>query len=299
MGQDIRVGLQLNPTILAKGMMAKVDSTLYDDGEILCDVFAAPLDSGYVIDPAMRPLLAELAAGHKLIAHGNYGAEFGFDSLDDTPAFMRHIAIAHEIKSPWYSDHMFFGFPAGSYTWSSPLPFSRAEIDRVAGRAAALQDRLKLPLCHENAFYYATMPGSDIPEAEFIAGLVTKAQTYLHLDLHNVYANSVNFEGYDAWSFLRTIPLDRVVEIHVAGGQHAENWYHDSHCNATPPPVWEMLAYVLPRAPKLQAVTLEVQGPAHNHTTRPVDDTWPDMINEDLRRIRGVLDAHRANAEAR
>jgi len=293
MGDDVRIGLQLNHTILELGVGSGIDPALYEYGEVLCDAFAAPLDSGYVIDPATRPLLDELASAHKLLAHGNYGAEFGFEPLDETPCLKRHLAIVRETKSPYYSDHLFFGFQAGSYMWSSPLPFSRAEVERVAGRAAAVQDRIKLPLLHENAFYYAQMPGGDMPEAEFIAALVDKAQTHLLLDLHNIYANSVNFEGYDVWSFLRTIPLDRVLQIHIAGGQHAENWYHDSHCNSVPPPVWEMLAYVLPRAPNLKAIVLEVQGPAHNHTTRPVDDTWPAMINEDLRRARAVLDETR------
>ena len=195
------------------------------------------------------------------------------------------------MKSPWYADHMFFGFQASSYVWSSPLPFSRLEVERVAGRAAALQDRLKLPLLHENAFYYAPMPGSEIPEAEFIARLVEKAQTHLLIDLHNAYANSVNFEGYDAWAFLRTLPLDRAIELHIAGGQQAEGWYHDFHSHAVPEPVWDMLAYVVARAPNLRAVVLEVQGPAHSHVTREVDASWVGMINDDLRRARGVVNA--------
>jgi uncharacterized protein (UPF0276 family) len=293
MGAPIGIGLQLNPTVLeleTKGL----DPSLYDYAELLCDQFAAPLDAGYVLDPVMRPLLDRIASKHPLIAHGNYGNEFGFDPLDETAGVMRHIAIAHEMKSPWYADHMFFGFQASSYVWSSPLPFSRAEVERVAGRAAALQDKLKMPLLHENAFYYAPMPGSEIPEAEFIATMVTKAQTHLLLDLHNIYANSVNFKGYDAWQFLKTIPLDRVIEIHLAGGQQAEDWYHDFHSYAVPEQVWEMLRYVIPRAPKLGAIVLEVQGPAHSPVSRPVDESWVGMINGDLTRARAELAAARA-----
>jgi uncharacterized protein (UPF0276 family) len=291
------IGLQLNPTmqeLLPRG----IEPGLFDYAELLCDQFAAPLDAGYVIDPVMRPLLEQIAASHPVIAHGNYGNEFGFEPLDETPGVLRHIAAACMMNSPWYADHMFFGFPASSYVWSSPLPFSRAEIERVAGRAAALQDRLKLPLLHENAFYYAPMPGTEIAEAEFIAALVERAQTHLLLDLHNIYANSVNFAGYDAWAFLRTVPLDRVIEIHVAGGQRAEDWYHDFHCNPVPAQVWEMLAYVAPRAPNLRAVVLEAQGPAHSRVSREVDASWVPMVNDDLRRARAVLAASRPAAEA-
>jgi len=268
-----------------------VDPGLYDYAELLCDQFTGPLDAGYVLDPFMRPMLERIAARHALIAHGNHGNEYGFAPLDETPGVLRHIAAAHAMHSPWYADHMFFGFESTAYVWSSPLPFSRAEVERVAGRAAALQDRLKLPLLHENAFYYARAPGSDMAEADFVAAIVEKAQTHLLLDLHNIYANSRNFEGYDAWRFLRTVPLDRVLEIHLAGGQQSEGWYHDFHCCAVPDAVWEMLAYVVPRARNLKAIVLEVQGPAHSYVSRPVDASWIPMINEDLRRARAVVDA--------
>jgi len=295
MSGHVGIGLQLNPTVLELEPQG-VDPGLYEYAELLCDQFTGPLDVGYVLDPLMRPMLEEIAAKHALIAHGNHGNEFGFEPLDETPGVLRHIPAAHAMKSPWYTDHMFFGYEATAYVWSSPLPFSRAEIERVAGRAAAMQDRLKLPLLHENAFYYARMPGSEIAEAEFIATLVNKAQTHLLLDLHNIYSNSQNFAGYDAWAFLRTVPLDRVIEIHIAGGQYAEGWYHDFHSNPAPEPVWDMLSYVVARAPNLRAIVLEVQGPAHNRVSRAVDASWVSMINDDLRRARAVLDASRAPA---
>lgn len=293
----IGIGLQVNPTVMELETQG-IDHRLFDHAELLCDQFTGPIDAGYVLDPFMRPMMEQIGAQHALIAHGNHGNEFGFEPLDETPGVLRHIAAAHAMKSPWYADHMFFGFEATSYVWSSPVPFSRAEIERVAGRAAALQDRLKLPLLHENAFYYARAPGSDMIEADFIAAVVEKAQTHLLLDLHNIYANSRNFSGYDAWAFLRTVPLDRVIEIHIAGGQVSEGWYHDFHSQAVPDQVWEMLSYVVPRASRLRAVVLEVQGPAHNRASRQVDPTWIPMINEDLRRARAVVNAASAPAVA-
>jgi uncharacterized protein len=278
------VGLQINPHV--QSFESKLAPSSYDFVELLCDEYAAPLDCGLVVDPAMRKVLERYQSRHATLAHGNYGNEFGFEPLEDTPAILRHIEIAHAMKSPWYADHMFYGLRSHSFMWSSPLPFNKAEIERVAGRASAFQDRLQMPLLHENAFYYAPFPGTDIPEAEFIAEVVHRAQTYLLLDLHNIHANAVNFEGYDAWQFLRTIPLDRVIEVHIAGGVRIEDWYHDFHCAPVPEPVWEMLAHVLRNAPKLEAVTLEVQGPAHSPKTPAIDDTWPEMIHTDLRRAK-------------
>lgn len=283
------VGLQINPHV--QTFETQIGDCLYDFVELLCDEYAAPLDCGLVIDPAMRPVLERYQSSHPTLAHGNYGNEFGFEPLDETPGVLRHIAIARAMQSPWYADHMFYGTRSHSFMWSSPLPFSRAEIDRVAGRAAALQDRLGIPLLHENAFYYAPFPGTHMPEAEFLAELTHRAQTYHLLDLHNIYANAVNFPDYDAWKFLRTIPLDRVIEIHIAGGVRIEDWYHDFHCGPVPEPVWEMLAHVLQHAPRLEAITLEVQGPAHSAKTPAIDDSWPQMVRADLERARTLWHA--------
>lgn len=289
------VGLQINPHV--QTFEHEIPGELYDFVELLCDEYAAPLDCGIVLDPAMRPVLERYQASHPTLAHGNYGNEFGFEPLDETPSVLRHIAIAHAMNSPWYADHMFYGTRSHSFMWSSPLPFSRTELDRIAGRAAALQDRLGMPLLHENAFYYAPFPGSHMPEAEFLAELTHRAQTYHLLDLHNIYANAVNFPDYDAWQFLRTIPLDRVVEIHIAGGVRIEDWYHDFHCSSVPEPVWEMLAHVLQRAPRLEAITLEVQGPAHSAQTPVIDGSWPEMVRADLVRAKQLWHAARGASD--
>jgi uncharacterized protein len=288
------IGLQLNPTMLVDIGLERLAPLKYDFAELLCDSFAGPLDSGYVIEPSVRPLLEEIRAAMPTVAHGNYGAEFGFEPLEATPAIKRHVALTEAMNSPWYADHMFFGDVASSYMWSSPLQFSKAEVERVAGRAAKMQDYLRRPLLHENAFYYARFPGSVLAEAEFIAEIIRRAQTYSLLDLHNVYANSVNFVDYDSWVFLRTIPLDRVLEIHLAGGQYFENWYHDFHNHLVPEPVWEMLEYVLPRAPNLKALCLEVQGPAHHVSSRRVGSDWSEMIGLDLGRMRALWDKHKS-----
>ncbi len=287
--QTIRgIGLQANPTIVDQIGWDRFDDSPIDFLEVLIDTFVAPLDCRFVIDPMARPILDALAERYPLLAHSNYGGEFGFDPLDETPAVRRHAPFVRAIESPFVADHMFIGSAASSHMWSSPLQFSSAEVVRVADRAAALQDRLGVPLLHEDAFFYAPFPGSDIPAGEFMAGVVERAGTWLLLDLHNVFANDTNHDGYSAERFLATIPLDRVVEIHIAGGQWLGGTYHDFHNAPVPEAVWDMLAHVLPRAPRLEAVVLEVQGPAHHPQSTAVDETWLPMIRSDLARAASI-----------
>jgi uncharacterized protein (UPF0276 family) len=284
------VGFQFNPSIVDLGW-TKFDDCPIDFAEVLLDSIAAPLDCGYVMNPHVIPVLEQLAARYPLLAHSNYGGEFGFEPLDETAAVRRHAPLTAAIGSPWVADHLFYGDTTTSRIWSSPVQFSKEEVVRIGDRAAALQDLLGVPLLHEDAFFYAPFPGSDIAAAEFVAGLVEHAQTHLLLDLHNVHTNDVNHDYFDAWRYLETIPLDRVMEIHIAGGQWLDGWYHDFHNGPVPDQVWTMLEWVVPRAPALRAIVLEMQGPAHSARSRPVADDWPDIARADLQRARDILTA--------
>jgi uncharacterized protein (UPF0276 family) len=285
------VGLQCNPTIVDDIGWESFATCPIDFAEILIDTFVAPLDCPFLFDPGAKAVFEALGERYPLLAHSNFGGEYGFEPLVETAAVQRHAPFVRAMGSPFVADHLFYGNPCTSQIWSSPLQFSRAEITRVAGRAAALQDLLGVPLLHEDAFFYAAFPGSDIPAAEFVAGVAEQAGTFLLLDLHNVYANSVNHPDFSAEAYLSTVPLDRVLEIHLAGGQWIDGWYHDFHNAPVPEPVWQMLRDVLPRTPNVRAIVLEVQGPAHNPRSRPVDASWLPMASDDLRRARELWSA--------
>ncbi|HTE50917.1 MAG TPA: DUF692 family protein [Kofleriaceae bacterium] len=262
---QIGVGIQYNGGLQP---WFPFDELAVDAFEIFLDSLAGPIDSPYVAYPGALDSIEPLRArGAILIAHSNFGGEFGFDRLEETVAVRRHIPLTHMLKSPWVSDHCFYCDDSRADMWSSPLQLSRAELARLAPRARELQRLYGVPLCHENAVYYLPVPGSDMQEAEFLSALVDAAGTYLHLDLHNVYANSRNLPDYHCDQFLAEIPLDRVVEIHIAGGSELGGFYHDWHDNAVPEPVWEMLEQVL-SATRIGAVVLEFQGRSHDAETR-------------------------------
>lgn len=284
----IGVGLQYNPEILD---WFPFESQPVDLFEVLLDAIMGPLDSPWIFRPGHERRTRALGDRTPLLAHSNYGCEFGFGPLEDSPAVRRHVALAQAINSPWVADHCFYGDASWLDIWSSPVQFSRPEIIRVADRARRLQDLYGMPLAHENAAYYMPTPGGQMREAEFMARMVERAGTWLHLDLHNVYTNSVNLAGYDARDYLDTIPLDRVLCIHLAGGSWYDGLYHDWHDSTVPEPVWEMLDVVLARTLP-SAVILEFQGRAHHPQTRELGGAEDEaMIRGDLIRAKTVWDA--------
>jgi hypothetical protein len=66
-------------------------------------------------------------------------------------------------------------------------------------------------------------------ENEFIRNVLEEADCDLHLDVNNVYVNSINF-GFDPWRFITNLPIERVVYLHVAGHyREADGLIIDTH----------------------------------------------------------------------
>jgi uncharacterized protein (UPF0276 family) len=287
--RPLGVALQFNPALV--GWFPFLDQPL-DALEILFDGVMGPLDGPGMMWPGADDALDAVAARFPLIGHSNYGGDFGFDPVASTSAARRHVPLARRFRVPWVSNHCFYSDASWSDVWSSPLQFSRAEVLRVADRARALQDLYGVPLGHENAAYYRTCPGSEMPEEEFLARVVERSGTYLHLDLHNLHANELNHRaaGYSAERFLATIPLDRVIAIHMAGGRWFDDLYHDLHDTRIPEPVWDLLDDVLSRSHPT-AVILEYETTALREGAATLDrGRTIDSILADLERARRAWD---------
>jgi uncharacterized protein (UPF0276 family) len=287
--ERLGVGLQYNPALI--GWFPFVEQTL-DALEILFDGVMGPLDGPGLMWPGAADALDEVAARFPLVGHSNYGGDFGFDPLASTSALRRHVPLARQLGVPWVTNHCFYADASWADVWSSPLQFSHAEVARVADRARALQDAYGIPLGHENAAYYRTCPGSEMPEEEFLARVVERAGTHLHLDLHNLYANAQNHgaRGYSIERFLATIPLDRVIAIHMAGGRWFADLYHDLHDTRIPEAVWDLLDDVLSRSSP-GAVILEYETRALYEGAGQVDRGRSiELVLADLERARSSWD---------
>jgi uncharacterized protein (UPF0276 family) len=51
--------------------------------------------------------------------------------------------------------------------------------------------------------------------------------------------------------------MDRVLEMHIAGGNEMNGTYMDSHAGPCPDEVWELLDYAVGKAPNLRGITFE------------------------------------------
>lgn len=147
-------------------------------------------------------------------------------------------------KTPWVSDHLCWGRLAGAhYHDLLPLPYTKEVIDYVAERARIVQDFLELPLALENLSSYVAYTQDQMPEWEFYSQVVEKANIYMMLDVNNIYVSSRN-HGFAPKQYYENIPLDRVLQIHLAG--HTDKGTHciDTHDEPVCDNVWDIYGEV-------------------------------------------------------
>lgn len=173
--------------------------------------------------------LTYLAAHYPILTHGLTMSLGGTDPLD--AAYLRELRdLIRAVGSPWHSDHLCFGSVDGRVLHDSlPIAFTDAVVQRVADRVRAAQDAIGVPLAVENISYYLQPGAGEMTEAEFIAKVCDRADCGLMLDVNNAYVNSQNF-GFDVDVWMRTVPLDCVVQMHIAG----HDWFTEAGELLTP-----------------------------------------------------------------
>jgi len=150
------------------------------------------------------------------------------------------------LRTPWHSDHLAFT-SAGSRVFHEllPLPFTRDTARRVADRLEALAETLGRPVAVENITYYALPGPTELSEGDFLGELFERTRARLLFDVNNVYVNAQN-HGFDAERALASFPLDRVVEVHVAGHTRSSSGLIiDTHGAPVAAPVLALLEQTL------------------------------------------------------
>ncbi len=151
-----------------------------------------------------------------MVTHGLTMSLGGTDPLRED--YLAGVAsFLERVKSPWHSDHLCFSTFGGVVLHDLlPIPFKKEEVTRVADRIKRAQDAIGRPMAIENVSSYMHPGKREMSEAEFIARVCETADCGLMLDVNNAYVNATNF-GFDVDEWMRTVPLDRVVQMHVAG----------------------------------------------------------------------------------
>jgi len=197
------------------------------------------------IDTAGRPVhfLDQIAERYPIVMHG-VSLSIGSTDPIDFEYLAKLKRLAERVRAVWMGDHICWTGVAGLNGHDLyPVPYTEESLSHLVERVRVVQDYLERPLVLENPSTYLTFRASSMPEEEFIARLAEYADCALLLDVNNVYVTCRNHD-LDPYEYLKPIPYDRVVQIHLAG--HTDHGSHciDTHNGRVIDPVWELYAEV-------------------------------------------------------
>ncbi|MGH2720989.1 MAG: MNIO family bufferin maturase [Actinomycetota bacterium] len=226
-----------------------------------------------------RRMLDEIAERYPVVMHGVSLSIGSTDPLDlGYLAKVKRLAAA--VRPRWVSDHLCWTGVAGVNTHDLlPMPLHEASLRHVVARIKVVQDVLERPIILENPSTYLTFVDSTMSEWEFLSRMAADSDCGLLLDVNNVYVSSRN-NDFDPVEYIRSVPHDRVVQVHLAG--HCDLGTHivDTHDRPVIDEVWALYGLAvqltggvstllewderIPPFPELHTEALK----AHAHATR-------------------------------
>lgn len=157
-------------------------------------------------------------------------------------------ALADRVEPLWVSDHLCWTGVAGFNSHDLlPLPYTDEALERVCANIDEAQTFLGRAMVIENPSSYLTFSDDAFTEWGFLIEMSRRTGCYLLLDVNNIYVSSVN-NGFDAMTFIESIPADRVRQIHLAGHTPGrDGLLIDTHDQPVPDPVWVLYRQAVKR----------------------------------------------------
>ena len=227
--QNLGFGLGLRPD--------HYEAILTDRPQV--DFFEA-LTENYLV-PGGKALnnLDRVRLEYPLVLHG-VSLSIGSTEPIDRDYLKALKTLTQRVEPAWVSDHLCWTGTGGVNLHDlMPLPYTREALQHLAPRIRQVQDFLGERILLENVSSYVAYEASDMSEWEFLAELSREADCLLLLDVNNVYVNSVNHH-FDPDEFIRSIPVDRVAQIHLAGHERQETFIIDTHDAPIVDAVWAL-----------------------------------------------------------
>lgn len=186
-----------------------------------------------------RYVLDRIAERYPIVMHG-VSLSIGSTDPLDFEYLTKLRCLASDVNARWVSDHICWTGVNGINTHDLlPLPYHEHSLRHVVERVRIVQDFLERPLVLENPSSYVEFTGSTMPEWEFVARLAEETGCGLLLDVNNVFVSAWNHD-FDPVEYLRAIPADRVVQMHLAGHTDCGTHRLDTHDGPVIDPVWEL-----------------------------------------------------------
>jgi uncharacterized protein len=186
-----------------------------------------------------RHYLDAIRARYPLAMHGvslSIGSTDPFD-LD----YLRDLRdLARHIEPIWISDHLCWTGNGGINSHDLlPLPYTEEAIAHVVSRISEVQDFLGREILIENVSTYVSFSNAEMEEPAFLGEISRRSGCRILLDVNNIYVSSRN-HGFDANTYVATLPADKIWQIHLAGHSDYGDYVIDTHDHPVREEVWAL-----------------------------------------------------------
>ena len=227
------------------------------------DVVEVILDD--YLDASTRQLRALRSLGREVPVIG-HGVTLGLASVSAvaTSRVERLARVVNALEPQVWSEHLAF-VRSGSYEIGhlAAPPRTSTTIEGAVANVETVRRIVGTLPALENIATLIDPPASTMPEPAWVTHIMAGTGSKLLLDLHNLYANAVNF-GHDPFEYLCAFPLNRVQVVHISGGMwiqlESTRRLLDDHVHDVPDIVFCMLAWLAERCPQPLTVILERDG---------------------------------------
>lgn len=182
----------------------------------------------------------------------------------DEPAIQRARSLAALYHTPWVAEHFqCLHTEDGTYNLNYVFPplYTEEFLDRFVANANALKRRLDQPLVMENIPGFFDVRASHIPEAQWLRRFFERTEVGFLLDLPHIWLEA-HYHDIDPRTFLNDFPLERVVEVHVAGVEEDRDLQGPWIAPTAPSEeMLDFMAHAVDRCPGVRAVTFDAFAP--------------------------------------
>lgn len=156
------------------------------------------------------------------------------------------------LQPSMVSDHLSWSASGGVHYLPDllPIPYTEEAFEIVVKNINHVQDVLQRQILIENPSSYLSFNDSTITEWNFLAVLSKVTGCGLLLDVNNIYVSAFN-HGFDALAYLKSLPIEAVKEIHLAGYSidniEGKEVYIDTHGQKVHEGVWQLYEKAIQR----------------------------------------------------
>ena len=212
------------------------------------------ISDNYLLEPPIPVSKVErLRDKYRVVPHG-VSMSIGSSDPLDRDYLARLKRFVRRIDAPWCSDHLCWtGVDGVVINDLLPMPYTKEAIAHVVERVKHVQSTLEVPFAIENVSSYMTYRASTMTEWEFLGEIAERADCGILFDVNNVFVSAHN-HGFDANEYVDAMPVDRVVQVHLAGHTNKGKYLLDTHSDHVRGEVWALYRRTLRRVGRVSTL---------------------------------------------